>query len=84
MQVDPSPSPPTLPMSFNKIRLVRSHKAPTIQMWDGEGAVENEVNKHSHYTKPSPSLPLPPLSPSFSLMEAVAGAMEDTNKDHLM
>ena len=35
------------------------------------GVVEKEVNKHPHNTK-------------FSLMEAIARAMEDINKDHLI
>ncbi|VDL59042.1 unnamed protein product [Hymenolepis diminuta] len=36
------------------------------------GVVEKEVNKHPHNTK------------SSSLMEAIVGAMEDINKDHLI
>ncbi|KAM3185683.1 hypothetical protein ACTXT7_005853 [Hymenolepis weldensis] len=53
------------------------HTKHTLILWIvtygvGRGFVEEEVNKHLPYTK------------SSSLMEAMARAMEDINKDHLV
>ncbi|VDL18964.1 unnamed protein product [Hymenolepis diminuta] len=58
------------PMSSNKIRLRPIKLSKPRIGWIAEN-FHHQVDKHFHSTKPSP-------------MEAIAGAMEDMNKDHLI